>query len=107
MISVEEARAGILGALAPLSAEQVPLAAALGRVLAEDVASRVTQPPAAVSAMDGYAVRATDVARVPAVLRQVGISAAGRAFAARVDPDKLVTVVVGAEETAAAAAAAR
>ena len=62
MISVEVALERILSTFAPLAAEQVSLAAALGRVLAADVTARLTQPPAAVSAMDGYAVRAADVA---------------------------------------------
>ncbi|MHA1536032.1 MAG: molybdopterin molybdenumtransferase MoeA, partial [Alphaproteobacteria bacterium] len=54
MIPVAEALARITGAFAPLAAEQVGLSNALGRVLAEDVVSRGTQPPGAVSAMDGY-----------------------------------------------------
>ena len=63
MISVEEALARLLAPLAAVPPEQVSLADAVGRVLAEDVAARRTQPPFAVSAMDGYAVRADDVAR--------------------------------------------
>ena len=50
----------------PLPAEQVPLAEAHGRVLAGDVAALRTQPPVDASAMDGYAVRAADVASAPA-----------------------------------------
>ena len=72
MISVEEALRRITGAFRPLAVETVGLGEALGRVLAEDVVARVTQPPAAVSAMDGYAVRAVDVAEVPVVLTEVG-----------------------------------
>src|SRR5262245_4240564 len=79
MITVAEARARILAAFKPLAAEQVALTGALGRTLAEDVAARVTQPPAAVSAMDGYAVRAADVAKVPVQLRVVSSIAAGHA----------------------------
>ncbi len=62
MISVEEARRRVLAAFTALPAETVALSSALGRVLAADVAARITQPWAAVSAMDGYAVRAEDVA---------------------------------------------
>ena len=69
MIPVAEALARVLAPLSPLAAEQVGLAEAHGRVLAADLTARVTQPPAAVSAMDGYAVRAADVARVPVDLR--------------------------------------
>ena len=53
MISVEEALARLLAPLEAVPPEQVSLADAVGRVLAEDVAARRTQPPFAVSAMDG------------------------------------------------------
>ena len=71
----------MLEGAAPLAAEQVPLDDAEGRVLAEDLAARRTQPPQDVSAMDGYAVRAADVASAPAHLRVIGEVAAGRPFA--------------------------
>ncbi|MEI9987587.1 MAG: hypothetical protein WDN69_33280 [Aliidongia sp.] len=58
MISVAAALARIRDSFAPLPAELVGLNEGLGRVLAEDLASRRTQPPFAVSAMDGYAGRA-------------------------------------------------
>ena len=88
MLSVAEALARITAAFAPLPGETVGLGEALGRVLAEDVAARVTQPPTDVSAMDGYAVRAADVAQVsgggitnsvPARLEVVGRAPAGGA----------------------------
>ena len=50
---------------------------ARGRVLAEDLAARLTQPPFDASAMDGYAVRAADVATLPATLRLIGEALAG------------------------------
>ena len=56
MISVAEALAKVVEGVSRVSTEQVPLPAALGRVLAEDVSSRGSHPPVAVSAMDGYAV---------------------------------------------------
>jgi molybdopterin molybdotransferase len=96
MISVAEALARITSALAPVSSEQVPLSDGLGRVLAEDVRARVTHPPAAVSAMDGYAVRAEDVARAPATLRLVGESQAGGRFAGAVGPGEAVRIFTGA-----------
>ncbi len=58
----------------------MPLAQAHGRVLAADVAALRTQPPADVSAMDGYAVRAVDVAKAPVKLKLVGEVAAGHPF---------------------------
>ncbi|MGI9430862.1 MAG: molybdopterin molybdotransferase MoeA [Myxococcota bacterium] len=60
-ISVEEARAIVRAASPPLGVERVPASEALGRVLAENVASSRTLPPADCSAMDGYAVRAADL----------------------------------------------
>jgi len=72
MIPVAEAQERLIAMIAPLGAEQVSLADALGRVLAEDVVARRTQPPWDVSAMDGYAVRAADVAKVPVTLKVAG-----------------------------------
>ncbi len=95
MISVAEARRRILEPLAPTGIETVGLADALGRVLAEDVRARVTQPPVAVSAMDGYAVRAEDVARTPATLRQVGEAPAGGAYEGVVGPGETVRIFTG------------
>src|SRR3546814_11117033 len=65
MIPVAEALDRILGDVEPLPAEQVSLLDGLGRVLATDVTARRTQPPMAVSAMDGYAVRSADIVTVP------------------------------------------
>ncbi len=77
MLSVEDARTRILAAFSPLQAEQISLTQSLGRVLATDVRSRRTQPPTAVSAMDGYAVRASDVANPPVTLDVIGHAPAG------------------------------
>jgi molybdopterin molybdotransferase len=95
MLSVEEATARILAAFAPLPAETVSIADALGRVLAEDVIARVTQPPADVSAMDGSAVRAADVAKVPVTLHQIGSAPAGGAFAGTVEAGQCVRIFTG------------
>jgi len=96
MISVEEARARLLDPLKPLGTEYVSLAEAAGRVLAEDVTSRRTQPPFAVSAMDGYAVRAADVARVPAELRVVGSVPAGQRHDGKLGAGEAVRIFTGA-----------
>jgi molybdopterin molybdotransferase len=95
MIQVEEARGRILQALAPTAAETVPLAASGGRVLARPVHARLTQPPADVSAMDGYAVRAADAA-AGAVLRVVGSAPAGHPFAGAVGSGEAVRIFTGA-----------
>jgi molybdopterin molybdotransferase len=79
MLSVEEARARILAAFAPVGHETVGLADAWNRVLAGEIRARLTQPPADISAMDGYAVRAAD-AQAGARLRIVGAAPAGRPF---------------------------
>src|SRR5262245_62416341 len=81
---VAEALSLVLADAEPLAAEPTPLAEAHGRVLAGDVAALRTQPPADVSAMDGYAVRSADVARVPVKLKLVGEVAAGHPFRGKV-----------------------
>lgn len=96
MISVADAVTKVLSAFRTLPAEQVSLERALGRVLAEDIAARITQPPLDVSAMDGYAVRVSDATTAPAVLRIVGRSAAGSAFTGRVGAGETVRISTGA-----------
>ena len=95
MISVEEALGRVLAAFRPLPAETVGLGSALGRVLAEPVTARVSQPPQAVSAMDGYAVRAADVAAVPTVLTQIGEAPAGAAFDGHLGAGETVRIFTG------------
>ena len=95
MLSVEQARERILDAIRPLPAEQVNIAESLGRVLAADVVSRRTQPPTAVSAMDGYAVRAADVASTPATLKVIGQAPAGEAYKGKVGAGQAVRIFTG------------
>ncbi|HET6568978.1 MAG TPA: gephyrin-like molybdotransferase Glp [Rhodothermales bacterium] len=71
MKTVTEARALILQSIRPTPVEHVPLAEALGRTLAAEVVSSDTIPPFDNSAMDGFAVRAADVERVPVTLRVI------------------------------------
>jgi molybdopterin molybdotransferase len=96
VISVEEALSRLLEPLEPLPPEQVSIVDALGRVLAEDVAARRTQPPFAVSAMDGYAVRAEDVSTVPVELRIVAEVPAGAGFGGRVGAGETARIFTGA-----------
>src|ERR1700730_14936638 len=77
---VADALAAVLAGAEPLAEEMVALDAAYHRVLARDVASLRTQPPQAMSAMDGYAVRAVDASHVAARLKVIGEVAAGRPF---------------------------
>ncbi|MFO0294359.1 MAG: gephyrin-like molybdotransferase Glp [Rhodospirillales bacterium] len=102
MIAVEAARARIVAALRPCGSETVPVADALGRVLAADLVARVTQPPVAVSAMDGYAVRGADVATAPVELRRIGAAHAGTAFAGVVGAGECVRIFTGAPVPAGA-----
>lgn len=96
MISVDEARAKVLAGVRAVGNEQVSLAQALGRVLAEPVSARVSHPPADVSAMDGYACRSRDAAAAPTRLVMIGESAAGRPFNQPVGPGKTVRISTGA-----------
>jgi len=95
-LTVSEALERITGAFTVLPSEQVALPDALGRVLAEDVAARLTQPPAAVSAMDGYAVRAADVTDVPVQLKLIGMSQAGSGFDGDISSGECVRIFTGA-----------
>ena len=96
LISVEEAISRVLEDILPLNSEQVSISEAFGRVLAIEVASRITQPPLAVSAMDGYAVRASDVLSVPITLTQVGEAAAGASFDGSIGDGETVRIFTGA-----------
>ena len=96
MISVEEALSRLLAPLKTLPPEQISIAEGIGRVLAEDVASRRTQPPFAVSSMDGYAVRVEDVAAVPVELRIVAEVPAGAGFGGHVGPGETARIFTGA-----------
>ncbi len=95
LLSVADALERVLEHAAPLPAEEVPLAEAHGCVLACDLKARRTQPPADVSAMDGYAVRAADVTSAPVHLRVVGEVAAGRPFAHTIGPGEAARIFTG------------
>ena len=95
LLSVADALERVLAQGAPLRAEEVPLQEADGRVLAYDLRALRTQPPADVSAMDGYAVRAADVAQAPARLKVIGEVAAGRPFAAALGPGEAARIFTG------------
>jgi molybdopterin molybdotransferase len=97
LLSVDEALARVLSDVARLpGGDDVPLSKALGRTLAKDLVSRRTQPPVAVSAMDGYALRAADLAAPGARLRLAGESAAGHGHGAPLAPGEAVRIFTGA-----------
>jgi molybdopterin molybdotransferase len=96
LIPVDEAIARIVAGVAPLPAERIRLADALGRILAVPLAATRTQPPFPASAMDGFAIRAADVANPPATLKLIGMSAAGHGFRGSVGPGEAVRIFTGA-----------
>lgn len=95
-LSVAEALARITGGVEPLGIESLPIADAHGRVLAAPLTAQHTHPPFNASAMDGYAVRAADVAKVPERLKVIGESAAGRGYHGRIAPGQAVRIFTGA-----------
>ncbi|MBS0245390.1 MAG: molybdopterin molybdotransferase MoeA [Proteobacteria bacterium] len=95
LMPVAEALARVLADTAPLPTEEVDLNDALGRVLANDLSALRTQPPDAVSAMDGYAVRGADVASAPVTLKVIGEVAAGHPFAGAVGPGQAARIFTG------------
>lgn len=94
MISVDEARTRILANLKPVATEMVGLTQACGRVLAQPVQARLTMPPADVSAMDGYALRAVD-ATPGARLKVIGEAPAGHPFAGQISSGEAVRLYTG------------
>ncbi|MDX8524892.1 molybdopterin molybdotransferase MoeA [Mesorhizobium sp. MSK_1335] len=96
LVPVAQALEHLLDGAAPLPGETIPLADAAGRVLAEPVVALRTQPPFNASAMDGYAVRSTDVAPVPARLEVIGVAPAGRGFSGTVGEGQAVRIFTGA-----------
>lgn len=95
MIEFDEALALLADNVRPLGSEQVELAAAHGRVLAEDVHALVSSPRRAVSAMDGFALRDAD-ARVGASLRVIGRSFAGHPLPPALSAGECVRIFTGA-----------
>jgi molybdopterin molybdotransferase len=95
-LTVDEALARILARIAPLEATEVGLLDALGGVLAEDAAADRDVPPFRNSAMDGYAVRGSDVARDGVKLRVVGSVGAGSVSTRAVGPGEAIRIMTGA-----------
>jgi len=111
LLEVQDARALILAAAAPLAGEPVELGSALGRVLAQDAGAAADVPAFDGSAMDGYAVRAQDVAGAgferPAVLEIVGESRAGAPAAQALGAGQAIAISTGGMIPAGADAVVR
>jgi molybdopterin molybdotransferase len=95
LISVAQALEHVLAHAVPLPADEVPLAQADGRVLAYGLKALRTQPPADVSAMDGYAVRSADVANAPVRLKVIGEVPAGRPFTSKIGAGETARIFTG------------
>src|SRR5580700_8885481 len=95
LMPVADALSAILAGAEPLPEQTIALDAAHHRVLARDVAALRTQPPQAMSAMDGYAARAADAAHVAARLKVIGEVAAGRPFERKVGAGEAVRIFTG------------
>lgn len=95
LMPVSDALAAVLAGAEPLPEDMISLDEAYHRVLARDVAARRTQPPQAMSAMDGYAVRAADAATIDSELTVIGEVAAGRPFAGTVGAGEAVRIFTG------------
>lgn len=102
MISVAEGIQIVRQQTQALSTERVELQRVLGRVLAEDVVADTDLPPFDRAQMDGYAVRAQDVAEAPARLRIVGESAAGKGWHHELEEGQAVRIMTGAPVPAGA-----
>ncbi|TCQ09709.1 molybdopterin molybdochelatase [Rhizobium sp. PP-F2F-G36] len=97
LLPVEDALARLLAAARPVTeTEVVAIGDAQGRVLARDLVSRLTHPPFDSSAMDGYALRAEDIAEIGAIVTVIGESAAGSRFTGTVLPGQAVRIFTGA-----------
>ena len=99
MLELEQAQQQILSAIEPLPSETISLDRAAGRILAEPLSARIDLPPFDNSAMDGYAVRATDVAgasaSAPVMLRCIECVPAGALAAQELVPRNCVRVFTG------------
>jgi molybdopterin molybdotransferase len=95
LLSVRDAHARVIAAFDRLPAETVSVAEAAGRVLAQPAKARLTQPPADLSAMDGYAVRAEDVPAAPSTLTLVGEAPAGGSYDHALKPGQTVRIFTG------------
>ncbi|PKA39432.1 molybdopterin molybdenumtransferase MoeA [Rhizobium sullae] len=97
LLPVAEAQGRLLGRANPISdVETVSLANGDGRVLANGLTARLTQPPFNASAMDGYALRREDAPEPGAQLKLIGTSAAGHAFDGTVGKGETVRIFTGA-----------
>lgn len=96
LIPADEALNIVLKDVQPIGVEKLPLKQAANKTLAIDLTSLRTQPPFDASAMDGYAVRQSDVSSLPTILKVIGESKAGTPFDAPIQQGEAVRIFTGA-----------
>jgi molybdopterin molybdotransferase len=95
LLPLVDAQSRLLAALPLMPSEIVTLDSAYGRVSGDDVTALLNYPPAPVSAMDGYACRSDDIARLPVRLRKIGVSRAGERFEGPLKSGTCVRIFTG------------
>jgi molybdopterin molybdotransferase len=96
-LRADKAREAILSVLAPIKEmESVPVRMALGRVLAQEIVPQINVPAHDNTAMDGYAIRSSDLTSAELRLEEIGTALAGKPFKGRVAPGQCVRVMTGA-----------
>jgi molybdopterin molybdotransferase len=95
MITVADALAHLFSLTTKMPVEEIPLRAAHGRVMAQDVTAQRTQPPFAASSMDGYALRRAEV-EPDAMFKVVGEAAAGHRYTGTLRAGQAVRIFTGA-----------
>jgi len=94
-LRVDKAREAILACLSPITeTEKVPVREALGRILAQDIVPQINVPAHDNSAMDGYAVRFSDLEKQP--LKEIGTALAGKPFHGKLGAGECVRIMTGA-----------
>ncbi len=97
MLTVDDAQARIFEKISLAPTETITLDKAFGRSLSQALKSTRNQPPANMSAMDGYAIRFSDVGDLPTILNVIGEAPAGSAFEGSLQPGQAVRIFTGGE----------
>ena len=96
LMKVDEAKERVLRAMPVMPGEEISITEALGRITSCDIYSRRTQPPTALSAMDGYAIRFSDVTDIPSEFIRVGTAKAGGSYPGTLNQNETVRIFTGA-----------
>ena len=96
LLPVAEARENMLKNISSLTSEKCLIEQAHNRIIAQDLNALLSHPAQAVSSMDGYAARISDIVDIPTILRKVGISSAGHIYDKPLLSGQLVRIFTGA-----------